>query len=110
MPISPGGTTVTYGGQVSVGFYTRYNGSGWVLRGTRSYSNYSGSATTRSYSSSVSVDGLGYGAEYMVQVTDQYDLGGSVSLTSVTYKTGSVNEAGATPGDVSVPFIALGGA
>lgn len=100
----------TYGGQVAVGFYTRYNGSGWVLRGTQSHSNYSGANRTTSHSYSVTVDGLGYGAEYMIQVTEHVEAGGAASLTGVAYKTGSMSETGATPGDVRVPFIALGGA
>lgn len=100
----------TTGGQVVVGFYTRYNGSGWVLRGTRSHSNYSGSTQSYGQSFSVTVDGLGYGAEYMVQLTESHGDGGAASLSSITYKVGTVSETNATPGEVRVPFVALGGA
>jgi len=109
MPLSSGGTYIS-GGQIVVGFYTRYNGSGWVLRGTRSHSNYTGAARSEQSSFPVTVDGLGYGAEYMIQVTEQYGEGGLAALGSVTYKTGTVSETSATPGDVHVPFVALGGA
>ncbi|HEX7240349.1 MAG TPA: hypothetical protein VF263_08800 [Longimicrobiaceae bacterium] len=110
MAFQPAFGGYTYGGQIVVGFYTRYNGSGWVLRGTRSHSNYSGTTRTVGSSFAVTVDGLGYGAEYMIQVTESYEEGGSASLSSVTYKTGNVSETSATPGDVRVPFVALGGA
>ena len=111
MPVPvPGSGGTTYGGEIKVGFFTRYNGSGWVLRGTRSHANYSGvNHVARPYTFQITVDGLGANAEFTLQLVDQAGMGGTATLSKVTFNTGSVVESTGTPGGLRVPFIALGG-
>lgn len=111
MPVPSSGGGTTYGGEIVVGFFTRYNGSGWVMRGHRSHGNYTGTNyVARPHTFQISVDGLGANAEFTLQIIGQSGQGGTAALTKVTFNTGSVVESTGTPGSVLVPFIALGGA